>query len=255
MPTTIQELQTKFNIDPSFTDELAGYLANPDIVKYDENNYLEVNGVVCTVWFDDKYNAHISNVNGNDCDIIIDYWPDFSMYLIYTNIKSTIKGALIMKNQLPTGFYLVSKYVDQTDLLPARQTSQAAAYDLKAATDYTIPPFQPGVKPILVPTGVKVKLNSNQVLLCFNRSSNPIKRNLFLANGVGVIDADYFDNETNEGEIFASFYNYGPQNYQIHRGDRIMQGMIVNYETLTNAITRNRPRTGGFGSTDGRKED
>lgn len=156
-----------------------------------------------------------------------------------------------MKNQLPTGFYLVSKYVDQANLLPARQTSQAAAYDFKAAADYTIPPFQPGVKPVLVSTGIKVKLEPNQVMLCFNRSSNPIKRNLFLANGVGVIDADYFDNEANEGEIFASFYNYGTKNYQIQRGDRIMQGMIITYQTLTNALTLDRQRTGGFGSTDG----
>lgn len=171
-----------------------------------------------------------------------------------TALPKTKRGEFIMKNQLPTGFYLVSKCVDQDDLLPARQTSQAAAYDLKAAADYTIPPFQPGVKPILVSTGIKVKLEPNQVLLCFNRSSNPVKRNLFLANGVGVIDADYFDNETNEGEIFASFYNYGTKDYQIQRGDRIMQGMIVNYQTLTNTITRNRQRTGGFGSTDEGKE-
>lgn len=160
-----------------------------------------------------------------------------------------------MKSQLSTGFYLVSKHNNESDLLPARQTSQAAAYDLKAAADYTIPPFQPGTKPILIPTGVKVKLNPNQVLLCFNRSSNPLKRNLFLANGVGVIDADYFDNESNEGEIFASFYNYGTKNYTIHRGDRIMQGMIISYQTLANAITLNTKRTGGFGSTDGRKKD
>lgn len=73
MPTTIKELQTKFSIDPNFANDLVEYLADPDIVNYDENNYLEVNGVVCTVWFDDKYNAHISNVDGHDCDIIIDY--------------------------------------------------------------------------------------------------------------------------------------------------------------------------------------
>lgn len=73
MPTTVKELQTKLNIDSNFADDLAGYLADTDTVKYDENKYLEVNGVVCTVWFDDEYNAHISNVNGNDCDIIIDY--------------------------------------------------------------------------------------------------------------------------------------------------------------------------------------
>lgn len=73
MPTTIQELQTKFNIDSNFADDLAGYLADTETVKYNENNYLEVNGVVCTVWFDDKYNAHISNVDGHNCDIIINY--------------------------------------------------------------------------------------------------------------------------------------------------------------------------------------
>lgn len=73
MPTTIKELQTKFNIDPNFANDLVEYLGDPDIVNYDENNYLEVNGVVCTVWFDDKYNAHISNVDGHNCDIIIDY--------------------------------------------------------------------------------------------------------------------------------------------------------------------------------------
>lgn len=73
MPTTIQELKTKLNIDSNFADELAEYLADPEIIKYDENKYLEVNGVVCTVWFDDEYNAHISNVDGHNCDIIIDY--------------------------------------------------------------------------------------------------------------------------------------------------------------------------------------
>lgn len=73
MPTTVKELKTKLNIDSNFADDLAEYLADTDTVKYDKKNYLEVNGVVCTVWFDDEYNAHISNVNGNDCDIIIDY--------------------------------------------------------------------------------------------------------------------------------------------------------------------------------------
>lgn len=73
MPTTVKELKTKLNIDSNFADDLAEYLADTDTVKYDENNYLEVNGVVCTVWFDDEYNAHISNVDGHNCDIIIDY--------------------------------------------------------------------------------------------------------------------------------------------------------------------------------------
>lgn len=149
----------------------------------------------------------------------------------------------------PTGFYLISKYQDQGDLLPIKTTKLAAGFDFKAAEDITVPAFKPGVKPVLVPTGIKCKLAPDQVLLCFNRSSNPLKRGLALANGVGVIDADYFDNPDNEGHIAGIFWNYGDKPYEIKRGDRIMQGVVVNYQNLANATIAGLNRTGGFGST------
>lgn len=155
-----------------------------------------------------------------------------------------------MSKELETGFYLISKYKDQKDLLPIKTTKLSAGYDFKAAEDIVIPAFQPGVKPVMVPTGVKCKLAPNQVLLCFNRSSNPLKRNLVLANGVGVIDTDYFDNLDNEGHIAGIFYNYGSTPYTIKRGDRIMQGVVVDYQNLAKASIANTNRTGGFGSTD-----
>lgn len=150
---------------------------------------------------------------------------------------------------METGFYLIKKYAGQTDLLPVKTTKYSAGYDLKAACDMLIPAFQPGVKPVLVPTGVKCKLNRQQVLLCFNRSSNPLKRGLILANGVGVIDADYFDNPKNEGEIAAMLYNFSNHDYTISKGDRIMQGVVVNYQNLVKAKMLGNDRDGGFGST------
>lgn len=73
MIKTIQELQDKTNIDPDFLSELTEYLSTTEINNYDVNKHLEVNGVICTVWFDEQKNAHLSNVNGVDCDIRVDY--------------------------------------------------------------------------------------------------------------------------------------------------------------------------------------
>ena len=106
-----------------------------------------------------------------------------------------------------TKFELVSKYVGQNDLLPKRETKFSAGYDFKAAVDVTLPGIDLNgdanlrLKPILVPTGVKVKLEKDQVLILANRSSNALKRNLIVPNGVGVIDADYYNNPNKENII------------------------------------------------------
>lgn len=73
MPKTIQELQTKTSIDPNFFSELTEYLSTTEIKDYDANKYLEVNGVTCTIRFDEQKNAHLSNVNSVDCDIRVNY--------------------------------------------------------------------------------------------------------------------------------------------------------------------------------------
>lgn len=71
---------------------------------------------------------------------------------------------------------------------------------------------------------------------------------MILANGTGIIDSDYYNNETNEGEIFGSFYNVSPKPYLIRKGDRIMQGIFQPYLLVSNDHSDNQ-RTGGFGST------
>ena len=82
------------------------------------------------------------------------------------------------------------------------------------------------------------------------RSSTPLKYWLILANGVGIIDADYYDCEANEGEIFFQLINLSPYPIQIKKGDIIGQGIIKKYYKTSDDTQFNKTRAGGFGSTD-----
>ena len=61
-------------------------------------------------------------------------------------------------------------------------------------------------RPTLVPTGIKCELPSDYYLELSVRSSCPLKHWLILANGVGIIDADYYNNPDNEGHIYFQKY-------------------------------------------------
>ncbi|MBY6276931.1 dUTP diphosphatase [Symbiobacterium thermophilum] len=128
--------------------------------------------------------------------------------------------------------------------LPQRKTRLSAGYDLEAAEEVTIPPGQVA----LVPTGLKAYMGEDEVLLLAVRSSLAVKRRLALANGIGVIDADYADNPDNEGHILVALVNLGTEPATIARGERVAQGIFVRYLT----VAGDQPgglRTGGIGST------
>jgi dUTP pyrophosphatase len=107
-----------------------------------------------------------------------------------------------------------------------------------------------GTKLTLVPTGVKCKLEDDQVLHLYIRSSCPLNHYLFLGNGTGVIDADYYNNNDNEGHIFFQIINLSPFNIVIKKGDIIGQGEITRF-CKTDDDEATGLRTGGFGSTNG----
>lgn len=143
-------------------------------------------------------------------------------------------------------------------LLPVRATRGSAGYDFFASEDVVIPSILKQVlglligrpiKPKRVYTNVKVKLNPYQTLLVFNRSSNP-SRGLVLANGVGVVDSDYYGNPNNDGNIGFEFYNLCPWDVTIKRGTRIGQGVITFFSLAHgDELTKGKERTGGYGST------
>ena len=104
------------------------------------------------------------------------------------------------------------------------------------------------IKPILIPTGIKCSLDPNTYLELSVRSSTPLKHWIILANGVGIIDADYYNNPDNEGHIYFQVINLSTFDIQLKKGDKIGQGIIKHY-LITDDDNASGQRLGGFGST------
>ena len=77
----------------------------------------------------------------------------------------------------------------------------------------------------------------------------PLKHWLIVANGVGVIDADYYNNSDNEGHIYFQLINLSPWDIVIEKGDCFGQGIILPYETTSDDDNNDVIRSGGLGST------
>ena len=131
---------------------------------------------------------------------------------------------------------------------PERSTAKSAGYDFYNPIRIEIPPYRLGMKPTLVPTGIKVKMADNEFLMLVNRSSNPAKKNLVIPNSMGIIDADYYGNPDNDGEMMFAFYNVGTEPVVIEAGDKLGQGIFTKYE-ITDDDAAEGERVGGFGST------
>jgi dUTP pyrophosphatase len=142
-------------------------------------------------------------------------------------------------------FAVVSTYADRGINLPKRKTSGSAGYDLESAATIKVGPGET----VLVPTGLKAYMEQDEVLQVFIRSSLSIKYGLRLANGTGIIDADYVDNPDNEGHILLAVWNNSPQEVTIEKGQAIAQGIFLKYLTIDEDAASGR-RIGGFGSTD-----
>lgn len=130
-------------------------------------------------------------------------------------------------------------------VLPERKTKHSAGYDFSVVKGEIIPPHTTKI----FNTGIKVCMEDNEVLLIFVRSSTGIKRGVTLANGTAVIDADYYNNEDNEGHIMLALHNNTDKDVTIDDGDNVAQGVFVNY--LCTGETVINERKGGIGSTNG----
>ena len=172
-------------------------------------------------------------------------------------------------------FYKVSTYDNKKINIPVRKTKESAGYDFEVAADTMIPSYLKlmkqfeeknvgamtfqnmqkatkmyNIKPTLVPTGIKCEIDPGWFLQLSVRSSCPLKSWLVLANGVGIIDGDYYNNPDNEGEIFFQIINLSPYDILVQKGDIIGQGVFLPYGKI-DEDNSTEVRIGGFGSTDG----
>ena len=167
------------------------------------------------------------------------------------------------------GFEICKGYEDKEINMPVRKTKNSVGYDFESAEDIVIPSIWKGIienvkkffkneefkdyfKPTLVKTGIKAYFGEDEVLILANKSSNPFKKGLVLANSIGIIDSDYYNNEDNDGHLMFAYINIFPFDTVIKKHDVIGQAYFQNFLIADNdnELNTNATRKGGFGSTD-----
>ena len=135
--------------------------------------------------------------------------------------------------------------------IPCRSTKTSAGYDFMVLNDFEILPGE--IKKI--PSGIKAKMNDDEYLGLYIRSSLGFKYNIRLTNQVGIIDSDYYNNENNEGHIWCSIQNEGERPVSFKRGDRLVQGIFSKFLIVSDEHEIKNVRVSGIGSTNKESEN
>lgn len=130
-------------------------------------------------------------------------------------------------------------------ILPRRADAGSAGYDISTPVDISIAPGETK----LVWTNVKSYMKEDEVLLIYVRSSIGVKQNVVLANGTGVVDASYYSNPGNDGNIAIALKNTTGQTKSFKAGERIAQGIFTKFLVADVDNVIGTERTGGIGSS------
>lgn len=136
------------------------------------------------------------------------------------------------------------KDVTETSVLklPARGTSRSAGYDFVTPNRLVIPAHGSA----FFWTNIKAWMQPDEVLYIHIRSSIGNK-GLRIKNTLGVIDADYYGNPSNDGNIGIGLVNTTDEEIILEAGERVAQGVF--HQFLTCGDEPESERTGGYGST------
>ena len=136
--------------------------------------------------------------------------------------------------------------VDKADLKkPYRATKHAVAYDCFSPIDIEIPAGETK----LVFINFKAYCNHDEGYILASTSGLG-KKGIILANGIGIVESDYADNESNDGNIGFLLHNLNRESYFVKAGDKIGQIFFFKFLTTDDDVQSEVVRTGGFGSTD-----
>lgn len=135
---------------------------------------------------------------------------------------------------------------EQQDIpLPTYATEGSAGMDVCAAVEQDVK-IQPG-ETVLIPTGFILELPQGHEAQIRPRSGLAIKHGIGILNSPGTIDSDY------RGEVKIILTNFGKKPYVVHRGDRIAQMVVAQYERVqweeTSSLIESARGEGGFGHT------
>ena len=146
-------------------------------------------------------------------------------------------------------FEKISEYENVEDFkMPIRATASSAGYDIfnNTGNEIMIKPHEA----VTIPTGLKTKMPIDMVLKIYPRSGHGFKYGIRLQNTVGIIDADYYNNEKNEGHIFVKLHNSYYDKVVIQPGEAFAQGIFEKYYLVEgDSYGQGNLRAGGIGST------
>lgn len=141
-------------------------------------------------------------------------------------------------------YYGDDKELYENYKLPRRATKASAGYDFYAIKGFTIKPGET----LKIASCYRSKFPDDEMLLLVVRGSMGFKYNVRMSNQVVVIDADYYGNSKNTGNMFVSLQNEGTEDFVVVEGQAYTQGLFVKYLTVDDDETEGT-RDGGFGST------
>ena len=132
--------------------------------------------------------------------------------------------------------------------LPKRATKGSAGYDFTIPKNLVLGPKET----VLIPTGIRAKIENGYVLVLFPRSSLGFRYRMQLDNTAGIIDADYYEAD-NQGHIMCKITNDSLTDnvMELKAGQGFVQGIFLQFGTVEDDDVQTQ-RTGGFGSTDGK---
>lgn len=129
--------------------------------------------------------------------------------------------------------------------MPVRATKHSVCYDCYSPIDIDIEAGETQ----LIFTNVKAYCNTDEGFILASTSGLG-KRGIILANGIGIVESDYADNESNDGNIGFLLHNIGKETFHVSAGSKIGQIFFFKFLTVDNEEEVTTIRTGGFGSTD-----
>ncbi len=130
--------------------------------------------------------------------------------------------------------------IDPGAYMPERAHSLDAGYDLRSPIRAYVPPYSSAV----IDTGVHVEIPPNHVGMLKSKSGLNVKHDL---TSEGVIDCGY------SGSICVKLYNHGQSAYEVNKGDKISQLVIMPIITPALEVVEHLDETErgekGFGSS------
>jgi dUTP pyrophosphatase len=130
--------------------------------------------------------------------------------------------------------------IDPGAYLPERAHDLDAGYDLRSPIRAYVPPYSSTV----IDTGVHIEIPEGYVGMLKSKSGLNVKHDI---TSEGVIDSGY------TGSICVKLYNHGQNAYEVNKGDKISQLVIMPIFTpaleLVECLDSTERGNGGFGST------